>query len=313
MSFRGLAPVALLVFLAAGCGGGSEGDGPPPGQFVATSRSLTPTAHLFADPVAVRIDVVLNRERLDPDRVRLRVAFLPYRIVDGVSRSRQDFSGFTRLTYRLKLRCLTIQCVPSRLQSVLGSQEGRGERRTFRFKPARLLYDDPKSGKLRHVRRVWWPPLDSISRLSAENTSVQAIGSSSGAEFRATITPVLEPSYRMPASLLGGLLLAGAAALLLLPAGLVAREIRRRRPEPEEAPELPPLERALLLVEWARDHGDAEEQREALEVLAFELDASGAAEPAAAVRAVAWSPESPAPQRVSELIDSVRGSDDASA
>ncbi len=312
MSVRLVATIALLSLLAAGCGGGSEGNGPPPGRFIATSRALTPTAHLFADPVAVRIDLVLNHRRLNPDRVRLRVDFLPYRIVGGISRSRQDFTRFTRLTYRLKLRCLTVQCVPSRLQSVLGSQEGRGERRTFRFKPARVLYDDP-NGSIRHLRRIWWPPLDAISRLSAENTAVPAIGSSPGAEFRATITPVLEPSYRMPASLLGGLLLTGAAALLVLPAGVVAREIRRRRPEPEEEPELPPLERALLLVEWARDRGDAEEQREALEVLAFELDATGEAADAASVRAVAWSPEPPAPERVSELIDFVRGSDDASA
>ena len=34
-------------------------------------------------------------------------------------------------------------------QSVLGGQEGRGERRTFRFKPARVVYDDPKTGKAR--------------------------------------------------------------------------------------------------------------------------------------------------------------------
>ncbi len=309
---RGVAVSAtLLVLLGAGCGGSGGSSGPPPGRFLATSRSLTPTAHLFADPVAVRIDIVLNRKRLDPDRVRLRVAFLPYRIVDGVFRSREDFEGFTRLTYRLQLRCLTVACVPSRLQSVLGGQEGRGERRTFRFKPARLVYDDPKSGKLRHLRRVWWPPLDSISRLSATNTGVAGIGSAPGAEFQATITPVPEPSYRTPAGLLGGVLLAGAAALLAFPAGLIAREIRRRRPEPEDEAELPPLERALQLIEWARDHSGAEEQREALEVLAFELDAEGEAERAQEVRALAWSPVNPSTDRISELIDAVRRPDEA--
>ncbi|MEO5790621.1 MAG: hypothetical protein ABIR67_00945, partial [Gaiellaceae bacterium] len=284
-------------------------EGPPPGRFLAVSRSLTPTAHLFADPLNVRIDVVLNRERIAPDRVGLRVSFLPYRIVHGVSRSREDFDRFTRLTYRMELRCITVACVPSRLQSVLGGQEGRGERRTFRFKPARIVYDDPKSRTIRHLRRVWWPPLDAISGLSATDTRAPAIGSSPGGEFRATITPVLEPSYRMSPVLLGGVLLAAAAALLAFPAVLITRELRRRRPEPEEPPELPPLERALLHVEWARDRGDAEEQRGALEALAFELDAEEEAERAREVRALAWSEGDPPAHRVTDLIAAVRGAD----
>lgn len=303
------AAVAALALLAAGCVGGDEAGGPPPGRFLATSRSLTPTAHLFADPVTVQVDAVLNRKRFDPDRVRLRVAFLPYRIVGGISRSREDFPGFTRLTFRLRLRCLTVQCVPSRLQSVLGGQEGRGERRTFRFKPARLVYDDPKSGKVRHLRRVWWPPLDAISGLSATNTSFPPTGFASGSEFRATIVPLPEPSYRLPAGLVGGLLLAGAAALLAFPATLVAREVRRRRPEAESEPELPPLERALLAVEWARDRGSAGDQREALEALAFELDAGGAAQRAREARALAWSPREPGPEEITELTDTVRRTD----
>jgi hypothetical protein len=309
VSAHRLALVVLAALAAAGCAGGASGEGPPPGRFVSTSGSLTPTAHLFADPVAVRVDVVLDRERLDPGRVRLQVSFLPYRIVDGISRSREDFGEFTRLTYRLQLRCLTIQCVPSRLGSVLGGQEGRGERRTFRFKTARVLYDDPKTGKERRLRRIWWPPLDAISRLSAESTAVTSFTASPGAEFRATITPAPEPSYRLPAPLLAALLLAAAAGLLVLPARLVAREIRRRRPEPEPARQLSPLERALLLVASARDRGDAEELREALEVLAFELDAAGEAGPAASVRALAWSPEEPSPRAVSGLLESVGRAD----
>jgi hypothetical protein len=201
--------------------------------------------------------------------------------------------------------------VPRRLGSVLGDQEGRGERRTFRFKPARLVYDDPKSGKVRHLRRVWWPPLDAISRLSATNTGVPFIGAAPGAEFTATITPVPEPSYRLPAGLLAGLLLGGAAALLALPAGLVTRELRRRRPEPEAEWEPTPLERALLLVEKALERGDAEEQREALEALAFELDAEGEPKRARDVRALAWSSRDPSAESVSEVVTAVRSADAA--
>ena len=298
----------LLVLLVAGCGGAEEATGPPPGRFIATSRSLTPTAHLFADPVAVRIDAVVDHERLDPDRLGLRASFLPYRIVDGVSRSQEEFERFTRVTFRLRLRCLTVACVPRRFGTILGPQEGRGERRTFRFDAARIVYDDPRSGKLRHLRRVWWPPLDAISGLSAANTGVPVLGSAPGAEFRASVRPLPEPSYRLPPKLLGGVLLGGAAALLAFPAALVAREIRRRLPERDAEPELPPLERALLLVERVRDEGQAEERREALEAVAFELDAADEAARAREVRAIAWSPDDPSPERISKLVGAVRSS-----
>jgi hypothetical protein len=301
--------VALLVLLAAGCGGVDQASGPPAGRHIATSRSLTPTAHLFADPVSVRIDAVVDHQHLDPERVALRASFLPYRIVEGVSRSFRKFERFTRVTFRLTLRCLTVACVPSRLGSVLGAQEGRGERRTFRFKPARLVYDDPKSRKLLHLRRVWWPPLDAISGLSAASTGVPLLGSAPGAEFDAAITPLPEPSYRLPPELLGGVLVGGAAALLAFPAGLAARELRRRRrPGDETESELPPLERALLLVERARDEGEAEERREALEALAFELDATSEEVRAREVRALAWSPADPLPERITELVEAVRSS-----
>jgi hypothetical protein len=318
VSRRLVTALALLALVAAGCGDGSEGAGPPPGRFIATSRSLTPTAHLFADPVAVRIDVVVSRKRLDPERVRLRVAFLPYRIVGGISRSRQDFHRFTRLTYRMQLRCLTIQCVPSRLGSVLGGQEGRGERRTFRFKPARLLYDDPRTGELRHLRRLWWPPLDSISRLSAVDPAARTSGSfplGPGAEFQSTLVPVPEPSYRLSPPLLGGLLLAGAAALLALPTGLTARSVRRRRREQAEREQagLSPLERALARLERANEAGTDEETREALEGLASVLDASGLGRRATDVRELAWSSAPPAAAAVAEVLQSARECDDAAA
>ena len=307
---RRLAGCAVaLILLAGGCGGTEEANGPPPGRFVATSGSMTPKAHLFADPVAIRIDVVLDRERLDPDRIGLRASFLPYRIVDGVARSREDYGNITRVSFRLKLRCLTVACVPSRLASILGAQEGRGERRTFRFKPARIVYDDPKSGKVRHLRRGWWPPLDAISALSATNTRPGFFAP--GSEFTATIRPVPEPSYRLSANLLGGVLLGGAAALLALPAGLVAREVRRRRPEREAERELAPLDRALLLVERARDRGDAEEQRAALEALASALDAEGETARAREARALAWSATGPSADRISELVEAVRSPDAA--
>ena len=302
---------AACALALAGCGGDGDEPAAPLGRSVATSRSLTPTAHLFGDFVEARVDVIVDRTQLDPDRVSTTLDFLPYRIQNGVRRSRDDFSHFTRLRWEATLRCITVACVPSRLGSVLGAQEGRGERRTYRFKPARVSYDDPATGKVRRLRSVFWPPLDAISRLSPDEQDVPAFADlGPGGEFRATLAPVAEPSYRVPAWLLGGGLLAAALALLAFPATLVAREVRRRRPEPQDAPRLSALERALQRVEHVRDHGDEEAQREALEGLAFELDGDGRA---ARVRALAWRPRPPAAAETTALVAELREADAASA
>jgi hypothetical protein len=301
-----LAAAAALV-LQAGCADDGDQQAPPPGRALATSRALTPTAHLFGEFVHARLDVIVDRDELDPDRVRAVLDFLPYRIQGGIARSRDDFSHFTRLRWEATLRCITIACVPSRLQSVLGDQEGRGERRTYRFKPARVLYDDPDGVSAKRLREVAWPPLDAISRLSPDEEEVPAYATlGPGGEFRATLAPVDEPSYRVPAWLLAGALLLAAAALLAFPATLVVREVRRRRPQPEAEGRLSPLEQALQRVEHVRDHGDAEEQREALEALAWELDGDGRA---ARVRALAWQPDAPRAEDTTALVAELRRAD----
>ena len=304
-----LAAVVVFVALLSGCAGDSDQAAPPPGRALAMSAALTPKAHLFGDFVQARLDVIVDRKRLDPDRIRPTLDFLPYRIQGGVRRSRDDFSHFTRLRWDATLRCVTIACVPSRLDSVLGDQEGRGERRTYRFKPVRITYAEPKTGKVITLNALQWPPLDAISRLSPDEEQIPAYASlGPGGEFGSTLAPLAEPSYRAPVWLIGGGLLAAALALLAFPATLVAREVRRRRPQAETGPGPSALERALLRVEHARDAGSAEEQREALEALAYELDGDGRA---ARVRSLAWRPRPPAADETTALLADLRGADGA--
>lgn len=302
----GLAAAATLAVLAAGCGGGGDATAPPPGRYVATSRSLTPNVHLFAEPAVARLDVVVDRRHLDPDRVRVRAEFLPYELVASVVRGREDFARFTRLTYEYTLRCLEYDCIPTQHATDLGAQEsGRPERKAFRFTPARVLYDDPAG--VRQLRRVWWPPLESTSRINESDLFRPVFVVQSQSQWRTSFAPLPEPSYRIAPPLLAAALLAGALALLALPAALVARAVRSRRPPPPEPePELSPLERAVLLVEWARGREDGEDRRKALELLAFELDADGRPALAEAARELAWSPASPSPESADELVVAVR-------
>ena len=156
------------------------------------------------------------------------------------------------------------------------------------------------------MRNVSWPVIQSVSRLNFGDTNVTGIGF----PFEASVTPLPEASYRIPPGLFGIGLLVGALALLALPGSLLARSLRRKPPSVEEQePELTPLERALLLVEWARERRD--EQRGALEVLAGELDMGERTELAEETRRLAWSRTSPSPGAMEQLVQSVRESDAA--
>ena len=159
------------------------------------------------------------------------------------------------------------------------------------------------------LNALQWPPLDAISRLSPDEEQIPAYASlGPGGEFGSTLAPLAEPSYRAPAWLIGGGLLAAALALLAFPATLVAREARRRRPQVETGHGPSALERALLRVERARDQGSAEEQREALEALAPELDGDARG---SRVRALAWRPRPPAADETTTLLTDLRGADGA--
>jgi hypothetical protein len=302
-----LALVAVLGLVAAGCGG-SESEVPflPQGRAIDSSRSLTPTTHFFGDIVTARVEVRIDRRLLDPAKLRVEADFKPYELVGEVERHRRDLDDYTRLRYEYALRCLTLGCIPEQLQTELGAQEGaRGERRTLRFPPAQIRYDDPSGEFPGVLRTVSWPPVTSVSRLNEAQSEAEF-------PFRATPEALPGPSYlAAPALVVGGLLLVGLA-LLTWPVRLGVRAWRERRPpvvEEEEAPSLTPLERVLLLVEWARERPDGDDRRRTLEVLADELERTGAATLSDQASELAWSRDAPSPEAVSALLERVREDD----
>jgi hypothetical protein len=307
-----------FAVLATGCGGG---DGVPPlpeGRFLTASQSITPRVHLFGDAVLARIDLIVDRERFDPDRLRLATDFEPYEQEGEVVRKERDLGRDTHLRYEFRLRCVVYECLeevlggppqvlPGGIPPPPGGHSGFGERKSTIFKAARVLYDDPEKGTQR-VRNVHWPEMQSVSRLNYADTSVTGIGF----PFEASVTPLHEATTRASPALLGAGFLLGAVVLLGLAAALFASLLRRQAPVVvEAAPELSPLERALQLVEWARKRPEPE-RREALEVLAVELDPNES-ELSEAARKLAWSPAVPSADAIDDLIESVRKPSDAPA
>ncbi len=314
---RTVAAAAFIVMLATGCGGGGEDVAAlPEGRVIAVRQSLTPDVQLFAEPVVARVDILVDGEKFDPERLRVAGFFEPFELDGEVVRTRRDQGRYTHLRYEFTLRCLVWECLPhtddpgATPVSVAGGVErppppgGARDRRTHRLKAARILYDDSQKGTQR-VRNVTWPQVVSVSRLNFSDRDVSVLGF----PFEASVTPLPEASYRFPPTLFGIALLGSALALLVLPVGLVVGSLRRRRKPPvveeEEEPELSSLERALVLVEWTLD-GNAEERREALETLAGELDAEERTELASETRGLAWSRRPPSPEAVDELVRSVR-------
>lgn len=305
---RRLALTGVVVSLAlplAGCGGSDEEAELPLGRQIAAKATFSPTVHVFAEPVVAELEVTVDRDRLDPDRVRPDVRFLPYDIEASV-REREDHGRFTVLRYAWALRCLRVACIPEILPSDAGEAEsGRGERRTFAMRPAGVAYEED-SDDPRVLARAAWPELVSVSRLKQSDVP------QFGFVFKTSVTPLAEPDYRVSPTLLGAGLLAGALALLALPAGLAAGRLRRRRPPPtaeEEREPLTPLERAIQLVDWAAGRENGSERREALEVLAVELEAVERPDLAAESRTLAWSPPAPTVEAAENLVAVVREAD----
>jgi hypothetical protein len=289
----------VLVLVAAGCGG-EEIPAVPEGRYVSVSRSVEPKAAFFGEPVTARVEVVVDTRHLAPERVRVVPRTFPYRPYTELAVDRKDSGRFTRLTFEVGLRCLYYACLPVRAD--IPGVPYRDQRVT-RFQAWQVYYDDPQTKKPRHLARIWWPSLEAVSNLDLTDVRV-TFQQSPG---RHTPAPLPAVTYRLSPPLTAALLLLAAALLLVYPAVLLRRwQAARRPPPPPPAPPLPPLERALLLVEWARDRVDGEDRRKALEELAFRLDEAGRERQAESARRLAWSAGSPSPEAADALVEEVR-------
>jgi hypothetical protein len=281
--------------------GAAAQDALPGGRAIFATASISPDTHLFAEPVAARVDIVLDPAQLDPDRIQVRMGrFAPYEPLGPVEKERTDAGELVRLRFTARLRCLDVRCLAPRYRTVLGEQEGgRPERYNFRFSPAQILYEENQRPQLLLARA--FPVLEVVSRINSAQLDAADQPGAAGSGYTASLEPPA-PTYRMSPEWIAAVALGAAFVLFLLPATVAARFAHSRWKGSRRPRRLSPLERALVLVEWTGRRADGEhERRKALEALADALELEGARQLAEATRTYAWGEESPAPERAQEL------------
>jgi hypothetical protein len=281
----GVAAVALAVALVLALRGGGPSVAVPTDP-VEGSTELSRSGVLFAEPLRASVQVIVDRERVDPSRVGFSGHFEPFVRVGDAHVTRDDTGRLTRLVYSVDLICLTNICLsPDKPEPV-----------RVQFPPVQVFYT-PKIGGRRTLRLPWLAttigPRTTVADLNGADPFLQP-------SWRATTDPVPVSFSTSPHTLRVVLFVASgllfALALLALARFVLRGKLRLRA--------LSPLERAVVLVERAPD--DAPEKRKALELLSHELARSGEPELALVAKQLAWAEPTPLPTLTQPLTLDVR-------
>ena len=282
----GLAAVAIGLAVGAVLVARDRDAVSAPGRSMSIKTSLTPRAHVFAEPIVAEVAVEFDSRRVNPESVRIDAPFRPYEQLGKEARSREDVGTLVQMRFRYTLGCFSRRCLPE------------DTIREVNLPSVRVVYS------LREVRgrvndSARWPPLRITSRLGAVDVP--------RSRWRADLDfPAV--SYRLSPGWLAALLLLGSLASLAaagaLGLALAPRRSRQAAVELAERPERTPLERALELL--ARENGNAPDRRRALERVARDLADAGLPALADRARELAWSPRAPSDEAVEALAADVR-------
>lgn len=283
MVVRALA--AGVVLLVAGCGSDADEQlSLPKGQSFAVTTSVTPRTAAFGDPLTARLRILVDRDRIDPDSIRVLTRFSPWR--DRTAVERIDAGNMTALVYTTELHCLTLSCVSFEREYAPN------------FFGARITSDRGR------VYEFDWPSVSIGTRVPTLGFVPDDAGEEAAEwppKWRATVS-LPEPSYHVSPVLLTWLLT--GLGVLLLGASSVAGMLLLRRGRLVRDREIAPLDCALDLLRSARTD---EERRAALEALALALDTDFDPELAQPARALAWSQSRPSETAAEELAELARG------
>lgn len=285
------AGVVLAVALLRG-GGAPNGEfALPSGAAIAVQATLSPREIYFGDSVLARVDVEVDRAQIDPDTVALEGAFAPYGPVTSVRRVRKDAARLSRVSFETTLRCLEARCLPERRDASIVRPR------------ARIAYS---AGTGKRALNVSWPPLVVAPRI--DPGTVRSFSVEQLTNWRAQYVVPPPVSRRISPgwleAVLGGvgamLVLAGAGVFIHHLIGTPSIVVQWRTAR------LPPLERALRVLESPSLRPSSPARRRALDVIVVELGRDGAPAMALEARMMAWANADPPAGGTRRLVADVR-------
>jgi len=296
--------VGALVVMLFWDGGGSD----TPEPTVTSPSGIQAYADLdrykvhFGDTVSAKVEVSVDRARVDPDSIRINTDFTPWKATGPPTVVRRDGRSTTYLETRYTLRCLESFCTTPEEQSVQG------------FRAARVSYtarDKAAGGAGPRTVDAAWPQILVTARYAPPSASQSS--SRAPTQWQANLLSLPAATYRIGPWALVGLLLTGAALLAAVAVLIVLRT--RPRPtaatvvEPSSAwagPGITPLEYALELLEDPRRVNGSGDQRRALELVADGLFDRGDGTLARFARSLAWSRPVPRIEETSGIARKAR-------
>jgi hypothetical protein len=275
-----LAATLLLTFLT---GGGRQA---VPVQAVEGGTQLSRSGVLFGDRVRASVQVIVDRNRVDPATVGFDAHFQPFIALGTPQVARKDGGRLTRLVYSADLICLTNLCL----------SRDKPEPIHVQFPPVRVFYTT-KSGT-RHASTLFWQGTTIGPRTTQQD--LNGADPFQQPSWRATTDP-LPVSFGTSPHTLRLVLFLGAGlvfafGLFALGRFVLTGKLRFRM--------LSPLERAVVLVE--RAPAESADKRKALELLSHELRRSGEPELAVVAKRLAWAEPTPQPTLTQPLTLDVR-------
>ena len=272
-----LAPLAAAAMFAgtAPALAAAPSSAPP----ITVETSLSPRSIYFADVVSARVDVFVDRRRVDPASIQMSTPFGRWKQLRPVRSATESDSSFVHRTWWFTIACFAQSCVP-RVKSVQAD-----------VLPKLTVSGRTTGGTTVQVRQPW-PVLNVATRFAPPAVhalvNLKTQRSVPAATFRFSPTPL-----SLVFTVVGALLVAGGLGL-----GVV-EFVRRRGTRRTVVDRRPSLARSLALVRKA-ESGEVEERRRAVGLLARVLpeDDHGLA---GAASEVAWSDPDPSPDELEEL------------
>jgi hypothetical protein len=302
--FAAIALVGAVVVTVLWDGGGSE----TPEPRVTSPSGIQAYADLdrykvhFGDTITAKVEVTVDRSRVDPDSIRVNTDFTPWKAAGAPQVVRRDGKSTTYLETRYTLRCLESFCTTQDTESVQG------------FRAARItdaaLRDAPGGAGTRTTQAAW-PDVLVTARYAPPSASQSA--RQAPPEWRANLLSLPAATYRVGPWAVVGVLLAVAGLFAAAAVLLVLRTLPRPSPAAvtgataeEPGARITALEYALeLLEDPARVNGTGD-QRRALELVADGLVVHGDRALGRIARALAWSRPVPKLDETSGLARKAR-------